>query len=258
LAIDLKLAEEMLKRNINNRPLSQLTVDHYAEQMLRGEWQYTKVPIIFSDEGRLIDGQHRLTACAQSGMVIVSDVAFGAPDHAFAYIDTGKKRTAGDIFAIHDIKSHSSVAAITKVVQAYALAGCHPTNWAHRSTPSELYNYLCDNPDITLSLKAYEYFKNSRLANPSTMAGIYVFCARRDREMADRFFRMAADGFGAETQTDPAQVLHKRFIEVATRGMRLTPAMLMGLTITAWNRTRDGHSGRGLRFSPEKKLPKVR
>lgn len=252
-----QLADEMLTYNINNRPLSDGTVQHYARQMKTGDWRYTRETIIFSSAGRLIDGQHRLTACARSGATISVDVSFGAPDESFAYIDIGKKRTGGDIFAIHGVQNGVAISAISKVVKQYC-EGLIGSNNKQSVTPSELYDFFSDNPDIARGMDVYGHFKRSRLATPSVMAGLYVICARRNRSEADKFFEIVSEGFGAEKKTDPAMVLHNKLIEAVTKNMKLTNNALIGLTINCWNRMRDGHSGRGVSYDPEAKMPRVR
>lgn len=254
-----KMAAEMLKYNTKNRPVSAGAVSHYATQMIQGKWHYTRVPIIFSNAGRLIDGQHRLNACVAANTPIWSDVAFGAPDESFAFIDNQKSRTAGDVFAINGVKDQNVIAAISKVVHQYCSGltiGDGGSN--KRVTNAEMYEFFCDNRDITEAVPAYRMFAKSRLANPSLMAGLYVICARKSRAQADHFFSVAAEGFGAQKKTEPAMVLHKKFIEVATSGDKMGRKVQFALTVDAWNRMRAGLSGRGMNYNPEAKAQRVR
>src|SRR5690606_16390953 len=70
LTITPALADVMLRYNDANRPLSAATVRKYARQMGEGRWRLTKQPIIFSKSHKLLDGQHRLHACVESGVTI--------------------------------------------------------------------------------------------------------------------------------------------------------------------------------------------
>jgi hypothetical protein len=53
-----KAVEILDTKNFNNRPVSQFTVDRYAQEMKAGRWKLNGEPIIFGKSGRLIDGQH--------------------------------------------------------------------------------------------------------------------------------------------------------------------------------------------------------
>src|SRR5687768_3937102 len=50
-----------------NRSLKENSVQIYAEAMRRGDWQFNGDPIRFGADGKLFDGQHRLTAIIRSG-----------------------------------------------------------------------------------------------------------------------------------------------------------------------------------------------
>lgn len=63
-----EMAEQMLKTNENNRPISWKTVEAYARDMQNGKWtESNSAAISFSTEGRLQDGQHRLNAIILAG-----------------------------------------------------------------------------------------------------------------------------------------------------------------------------------------------
>lgn len=90
------LAVELICRNRPgaNRRVDPGTVFYYANQMARGEWQATGQPIIFNDEGALVDAQHRLLggiiAGASFRSFVVTDVK--AIPNLFAYIDNSRAR----------------------------------------------------------------------------------------------------------------------------------------------------------------------
>lgn len=70
------LAKEWLKLlHPSQRLVDVETVNAYAELMGAGEWVFTNKKISFDTHRRLINGQHRLSACVESGAsfpVIVS------------------------------------------------------------------------------------------------------------------------------------------------------------------------------------------
>jgi hypothetical protein len=58
-------------------------VDRYAEEMRLGVWALNGKSLIFDSNGRLLNGQHRLTACAQSGVPLVTLVVRGVNPSVF-------------------------------------------------------------------------------------------------------------------------------------------------------------------------------
>lgn len=94
-----QIAEQYLNHNYkNNRPLKQISVSQYATDMSEGKFILNpSAPIIFSKRGDLIDGQHRLWACIQSGCSFKSYVIRGADEQTYEVIDIGTPRSVADI-----------------------------------------------------------------------------------------------------------------------------------------------------------------
>lgn len=255
MTITPKMAGDMLALNTRNRPVSKASIKNYVRQMQNGLWRYTRVPIIFSDAGRLIDGQHRLTACVESDVSFDADVVFGAPDDAFDVIDVGKRRSAGDIFAINDVPNAKAMAAMSRILWHYQHGRAYVTGGTHHDlTLGQLYEFYITLPRAQDSYAAIRSFAVSRLATPSVMGAMHFICAQKNRAQADEFFRIVNDGGG--DKREPAQELHKLLIRNATSANKMTSNHMAGLVLTAWNRSRRGVSGRGLSFDGQK-LPAV-
>lgn len=249
-----KMAMAMLDYNTRNRPVKGGKVALYARQMEAGEWRYTREPIIFSDAGRVIDGQHRLMACIEAEAPFTADVAFGAPDEAFAFIDVGAPRTAGDIFAINGVKSSIITASMTRMVWKYQRGrNTVDGGTGGKLTNAELYEEFLKMDGLQDSLPIVYKFQSSRLASPSVMGALHYICSRKNRAKADEFFHKICDG-GAGN--GPAAELHRRLVKNATSADKMRVDYLAGLVLTAWNRDRKGLSGRGLSFAGGK-LPAV-
>lgn len=117
-------AADALRTSKGNRSLRPTAIAQMASQMQKGEWALTGEPIIFSLDGSLIDGHHRLTAVVQSGVSILSIIVEGIPQGAFAYIDIGIIRTPGDIFGLAGIvDSNNSAAAVRSMLEYRAAVG---------------------------------------------------------------------------------------------------------------------------------------
>lgn len=90
------LAEEWLKHNIVNRTVRGAELEKLVRDMKNGCFVLTHQGIAFNEDGDLIDGQHRLMACALSGVTIRLMVTRYLPNDAATHIDNGAKRTFAD------------------------------------------------------------------------------------------------------------------------------------------------------------------
>lgn len=94
-------AQEILDKNIKiNRKVRSHSVEVYAQMMKQGNWQLTHQGIAISDNGELLDGQHRLMAIIKSGVTLEMMVARGLHDQKFNVFDRGIKRNDADVLGI--------------------------------------------------------------------------------------------------------------------------------------------------------------
>lgn len=104
-------AQNLLVKNIKNRPLNERTVNYYAEQMKNGKWQLNGEAIQFSKGGVLLNGQHRLKAVIKAGVPVTFMLVYNVSEEAFTTYDQQRTRTAADIFSIEGIKKATVVSA---------------------------------------------------------------------------------------------------------------------------------------------------
>lgn len=256
-----EIADVMLAYNDRNRPVSPNTVREYARQITEGKWVHTREPIIFSETERLIDGQHRLLACVESGRSFTVDVAFGAPDEAFGFIDIGKKRTAADIFAINGVAQYTVVAAAMPWVLQYDEDGDIGRNTsAHKRTPDELYQGYLRHTDIERSVAFGRTLCDAGFGGAGMMTAMHYICARRSRADADEFFQTLAEGFGFTSKTDARFKLHKTLQDnrAAPKDDRLSSRRIAAYTIKAWNAWRRGDQVRQFKMADGERFPRAR
>lgn len=113
-----KRAAELLVGNTDNRKLDKNKVKQWAAEMTAGRWRLTSQTIAIATSGRVVDGQHRLHACVESGVTIETAMAYDADESTFGIVDVGKTRTGTDIWGLAGM-SAPNVAAIAKVVYLY-------------------------------------------------------------------------------------------------------------------------------------------
>ena len=74
-------AQEYLDYNAKHRPIKEKKVDEYMHEMVNGSWKLNGKTICFDWNGRLLNGQHRLTAVVRSRVPLTTVVVRGlSPD----------------------------------------------------------------------------------------------------------------------------------------------------------------------------------
>jgi hypothetical protein len=116
--IDPSLAELLLKGNLRNRSLSKATVAAMVRDMISGRWILTHQGIALDSEGRLIDGQHRLTAVVLSGATVQMVVTYNADPTSFPVIDRNRTRSIGDMLGLahQGVRSPTAVVAVLRLI----------------------------------------------------------------------------------------------------------------------------------------------
>ena len=97
-----EMARQYLETNTGNRRLSREFAASLAREIREGRWQLTHQGIAFDESGKLIDGQHRLTAVTIANEPAEMMVARGvAPsENNLFVIDCNRKRSIRDILQI--------------------------------------------------------------------------------------------------------------------------------------------------------------
>jgi hypothetical protein len=132
ITITPEMASALLELNTLNRPLSRGRVRMYADQMKRGQWKVNGESIKTScnpltGDVRLLDGQHRLVACVESGVSFETLAVSDLDESVFSVIDRGKARGNHDVLAIAGIKNGSHIAPAVKYFICLE-AGLNPRN----------------------------------------------------------------------------------------------------------------------------------
>lgn len=123
-----EIAKEYLKLNRRNRKVKPKTVESYARDILRGKFMTTHQGIAFDEEGKLLDGQHRLLAVVMSKKPVVMMVTRGIPKDATFSVDRGITRSVQDVFSIEhrDITSANDAITNQKIISGLSqLVDCN-------------------------------------------------------------------------------------------------------------------------------------
>lgn len=112
-----ELAGWLIVRNYDgNRKLRQSKVADYASDMKAGKFPAIKSqPIVFTSDGKLIDGQHRLKAVIEAKVTVPMWVMTGQPMSDFEYLDNGYVRAA-DMYINQRIKNKNTLLAVARAI----------------------------------------------------------------------------------------------------------------------------------------------
>lgn len=130
-------AKEYLATMGRNRPISSRDVDKWCRIIRNGDFKTTHQGIAFNARGELIDGQHRLTACAMTNIPITVCVTRGLEDDTMTAIDIGKTRSIRDVVSITSMGEHpmwrnASTIGMVRGIIVYGF------NQNYRATPSDI------------------------------------------------------------------------------------------------------------------------
>lgn len=114
------IAAEWLKHNRDNRRLVTERVLRFAQDMDAGRWpDYHPHGIAFDDDGRLIDGQHRLEAVALSGATVVMRVSQGLDPRMHSVFDLGAPRSASDVLLRGGVQNSAHAGTLISMLYLY-------------------------------------------------------------------------------------------------------------------------------------------
>jgi len=118
-----KASQLVSQNSFKNRPISHQHVAILAKSMRNGKFRLNGETIKLDIDGNVIDGQHRLLAIICSNVPQAVCVARNVDPEAFDTIDTGRKRTDGNILSIMGEKNSCTLAAALNIVRIYEAKG---------------------------------------------------------------------------------------------------------------------------------------
>lgn len=243
-----KMAESWLEKNSDdNRSVRDHHVQLLAKEMKEGRWKLNGEAIIFDYNGRLLDGQHRLYASFTYGHAFETVVVRGVDPAAFQTLDSGMKRSAGDVLKKAGIAYGKLTAAAVRLVHFYEtgrkdhLAVARMSN-AETLVMVERYPRIVDavaevGPKDALS----------RLCSQTAVAAFAYFAIEADSATATEFLDALATGENLR-RGDPRLTCRNYFINLKQGGRRLHHRIHLALLIKAWNASYENRDMTVLKF----------
>jgi hypothetical protein len=252
------VAKEMLKRNANNRRLSESHVDFLSSEMLKGNWVFDGQPIRFSESGTLLDGQHRLNAIFKSKISQQLLIITGINSKAFKVMDTGKGRSASDAFGVNGIKNAKGASSATRIIMK--IEGGPSTTLANKKmSNTSILDYYNDNPKIgDLVSTSFAYYNAfDKIIPLAYLAAFRYLTSQKNVEMSDEFWNKVCYGLALESKC-PANILRKKLISDRISVYSLPKLEKMAMIIKSWNAYRKGQKMSFLKWvKANEKFPKI-
>lgn len=231
-----EMASEMLAKNTNNyRSIKKSVVDVIANSIILGQWKINGATIRFSEEGRLMDGQHRLHAIVKAGIAVPCFVVYGLPEESDITIDIdGELRKLED----HLIKKEECNAKVLSTV-IRNLAKYDTGNFFDKTTrisSTSSVSILDRFPGIRDAVN--KFARKNLITRPSILAMCYFIIKMKHQdnvEIVDEFFDKLVNGDSLE-ENSPLLILRNVFIASKIKGnMGLDRKFSASIIIKTWN-----------------------
>lgn len=188
-------AEEMLTHNTHNyRAISKDIVARYVDEIQGNSWEANGDTIVFSENGTLLNGQHRLAAVIKAGKPIVSLVVRGLPDSQI--FDIGRKRNTRVILLSEGYghANSTTISAVTVLIKGFD----------HRkmATLSEIREVIKAEKEMLVQSYELATLETSRGVTRKASVMAAVFCALKMNlstpAKIQQLFKIANTGFPIE------------------------------------------------------------
>lgn len=257
-------AQELLKRNTDNRPLRYKTVLFYAEEMKRGNWRLTGQGISISQSGRILDGQHRLEAIIKSGCPISMLLIEGVADDTFSTYDTGKNRSYSDIFSIAGIKNSTQVSSTISNYYKWKMNFSSVMDSRVEGSVSlskkMALNIYYENPEFfqEVTLKAIALVAKTKLLSQAYLGGFMSYLILEKKHNSEKVFSFAEQVMtGRDIENNTINLFRDVLIRDLSERYKMTEKMKHTLLITTWNRYVTGVELKQLKYYADKEIEQI-
>lgn len=246
------MAEEFLAMNVHNRNVSRQNFTQLTETMRRGEWKLNGEAIKLDTNGRVLDGQHRLHACVESGVPFETVLIENLPSETQETMDTGKSRRLADVLALRGYPSANRLAALLiglVRLQKYGLKqAMSSTRGGYPVTNKQATDRIEREPSIQEVVKFSSKFNSIGL--PGRAAGVlyYVFSSL-DSDDAEYFFEKLLTSESLD-RGNPILTLRKALISIKSSRGTANQTYVAAIVIKAWNKFRAGETCLSLGYRP--------
>lgn len=256
-----RLAAQWLEANPRNRRVRKAIVNAYARDMTEGRWHLTGEAIIFNEEGKLDNGQHRLLACVQSNTAFKAFVVTGTTMEAQKYMDTGIPRSTSDALLL-SLAVESNVTGYLSAVASTARAILLLEN-VDKPSKAEVLDFSEKNFDLLVTAARHARAIHAAIGGRPTTYSValyYIYqVAANPLDVID-FFAKVTSGQNLSA-TDSALLLRNRILRTPLKPSGVSnPHQLridLAAVYKAWNSYRSNTPMPFLRINSADELPEL-
>lgn len=234
-------ARRWLDHNDRNRNLNVQRATRLADDMTAGRWMFDGATIRFAADGTLLDGQHRLTAIVLSDQTVLALIVTGLDPASQDVMDTGRRRSAADMFTIAGETDGKGLAAVARLVVSWQQGTIKHTASVPGGATSNAVIRDTVNADPSIAVAAGMASRLARKigANPSAVGFAAWLLVNVDPVAASEFLHAVAE-WRTNGVGDPRHTLLARLRTANARDERLTSIEQAFLIVRSWNAWRAG------------------
>lgn len=246
-------AAALLEKNTNNRNLSKSVVQRYASDMKAGRWTYNYTSILVSDDGVLLDGQHRLAAAVEAGVGFWTEIFYGVEGHVRQSLDQGRVRQVSTKLQELGYTDTARLAAMARGIAIFFKGGNDFKGGgvavSDVTSHANIIQTVIDNEWLQGITGTAAKVSAKAHINSAVFAVLWYQFNNLSPEDNEHFWlRLVSDQ--GQYDGDPIYELKKRMVNARAKGVKLSDKEVTGLSIKAWNSYRAGEQIGFLRFAP--------
>lgn len=261
-----EMAGLMLKRNTDNRPISDSGVRQIGRSAVAGRFLLTHEPVAFDTRGVLQDGQTRLMAIMESGVTCPVWVFVGMPVENKTVINRARRRNAQNALRQAGVENagpqHSAYVRLVLAVQYGDINARHRP----RYDDDEIERFWASDPDFhtdcfrrgqRISRTEAKKAKDGLFVASAMAAAIHLVkreCDKKHWEYIDKWFGQLETGYGL-VEGDRRAVL-RRYMLNNRRAKGFDNRGQLTVIIDTWNDTLSNEVG-PLHWRGDRKFPRI-
>lgn len=246
------LAELILQRNSGNRKIVPSALQQRKADFAEGRFVFNGETIKISAKGKLLDGQHRLTACVETGVTFESLIVVGLPEDAGDTVDQGARRLPGQQLYRMGHVDGNNLATAARIYWQMERFGRVSSNPEMRPTWPQVQDVVEKHSELA-ALSLGHKAKRAHLCGAGLLTALHLWFARIDKDAADKFFQALVSGANLR-ESSPIFRLRKTLTEGTRPWSEIERAAFI---IKAWNAVRTGRRLQALRLLGTEDFPKA-
>ena len=269
--IDPVIAKELLSGQTKNRKISKTTVQKYKEFMKLGQWVLNGEPLIFGGS-KLIDGQHRLTACVESGQSFRAVWIELDKEEVFKTLNQGKRRNGADVLSVfghaNSTNVFSSICILARIDKFGELGYQGFGNAGRLPIPNhEVEEYALKYPHLDVSIRKCDAWYRQFRLKKGPLAALHYLIRRSEADRvpmgedsddlkSDAFMQSLCLGMNLG-KGNPILPFRNSLLRQMSNNEKISPHFIIRGGVLAYNAWLTGQKSNVCRVGRITKIPKI-